>query len=252
MGAPPGPAASRPLLSLPSSLRHAPRPGLPSRLPPPPRSSSPGLDGIFSPGPGPAPGQGWGGSQAGLGRAVGRGRSGGPLGRGLVRRGPGRGSRARGPARRRRPEGVGVEGRRMAGTPGGRGEAVGRRRRGEDGELAAVAAAAAGPGSARPGGLPTETPSPRRGSGGAVSLRRGSGMGPGARTPGSLGEEAARALDCWVLGGGGWEPRLQNPGRRGLWAWIPGSRRRSGQGTPPGFHWEERGGAGVARFGAGD
>ena len=139
----------------------------------PPRSLLPGAGWNFFPwtgassgagaGRGGGGGGGGGGSQAGLGRAVGRGRGGGPLGRGLVRRGPGLGSRARRTGRRPRPEGVGEEGRRMAGTPGGRGEAVGRRRRGEDGELAA-AAAAAGPGSARPRGAARRDPSPDAGA----------------------------------------------------------------------------------------
>ncbi|XP_077837259.1 sperm acrosome membrane-associated protein 6 isoform X3 [Macaca mulatta] len=145
-----------------------PWPGLPLPLPPPPRSSSPGLDGIFSPGPGPAPGQG--GSQAGLGWAVGRGRGGGPPGEGAgptaaPPAGSGEGEpRAAEPGRRRRPEGVGEKGRRMVGTAGGRGEAAGRRRRGEDGERSA----ALGPGlRARGGG---EDPSLRRGSRGSRSF----------------------------------------------------------------------------------
>lgn len=221
-----GSAASRPLLSLPSSLRHAPRPGLSSLLPPPPRSSSPGLDGIFSPGPGPAPGRGGvaggGGKPSRTGPGDGEGPGRGPPGEGA---GPA-GSRAGEPGPQSREEAQ-AGGNRGGGKEDG-GDA-GRKRRGRRAAEAGRGWRAVGGGGARLSparALPTETPSPRRWSCGAVSLRRGRGMGPGTRTPGSLGgggsrgawisgfleEEGAGNPDSRILGGGDWGPGFRDPG----------------------------------------
>lgn len=127
------------------------------------------------------------------GQGGGRGRGGGPLGRGLGRGvpgwEPGRGAVGR------REEGGGWRRR------GGKGEAVGRPRRAEDGEQPA----AVGPGRPFP---PTREPRSRESA-------EGEEDGPGARTPRSPREKAAGALHGWVLGrgGGGWESRLLNPWR---------------------------------------
>lgn len=74
-----------------------------------------------------------------------------------------------------------------------------------------------------------------------MSLPRGSGVGPGARIQGPW---ISGFLEEEEEGAGDPESRILGGGDRG--AWIPGFRRRSGPGAPPGFHWEVRDGAEVA------
>lgn len=238
--------------------RRLPAPFVPSLLP---ASRSPARPPLPAPSPAPLllPRAGWNffpWTEASSGAGGKPGRTGPGDGEGPGRGPPGEGA---GPAGSRAGEpacGAGEEAQAGGSLGGGKEDGGDARRKGR-GRGAAEAGRGwrgAGGGGASSAGLGADRgdPSLRRGSRGAVSLREGRGMGPGARTPGSLREEAAGGLDFWVLGGGGgWEPRLLNPWRRELGAWIPGSRRKRGQGTPTGLHCAERDGAVEAGYGAG-
>lgn len=141
-----GPAASRPLLSLPSSLRHAPRPASRPRLP---RRSSSRAGWNFFPWTGASCGAG--GSQAAQGRAAGGAGAGAPRG----------GGRAAGSRARSGTAAPGTVGRRA--EDGGDADAGVRPSDGAGGRRMASSRRPRGPGD----------PSLRRGSRGAVSLRMG-------------------------------------------------------------------------------
>lgn len=98
-----------------------------------------------------------------------------------------------------------------------------------------------GPAQPGPGGLPAETLPPTRERWSRESTERQGRRtrGPNSRVPGFLGSWRRRR------GPGTQSPESLELGTGG--AWIPGFRRRSGPGAPPGFHWEGRDGAGVAR-----
>lgn len=216
-GAPPAhPAASRPLLSLPSSLRHAPRPGLPAPLPPPPRSLLPGAGWNFFPWTGASSGAGagrgepvvvearpdwagrWGG--AGAGAPWVGGWSGGVPGGGAGPAEPGGGPGQRESGRRQGGwRGRREEGERPSGGEGGERMESWRRRRQQR-----------GPARPGPGGLPAETLPPTRERWSRESTER-EWRGTRGPDPGSL--------DFWVPGGGGgggWGPRVPNPWRWGF------------------------------------
>lgn len=123
----------------------------------------------------------------------------------------------------------------MPGPPGGRGEAVGRRRRGEDGERAAAARL----GSARPGGWPGSpcppTREPRSRESAESWLGSGGGEGGWGADPGSQEEEEAAA--AW--GSGFWDEEgagdpdsriLVGGGLGGLDSWGPEERAGNGPG----------------------